>query len=161
MMIANDPPGPSDTTARGLVAWASSAFETAGVYCGHGTATPEEEAAWLVSAVCPDGDDGAPLDEARCRRGVALAERRIRERKPLAYLLKEAWFAGHAFFVDERVLVPRSPIAELIESRFSPWLRPGPVDTILEIGTGSGRIASLLTKIQNLEQRLQQLEAAG
>jgi ribosomal protein L3 glutamine methyltransferase len=114
---------------------------------GHGTDNARDEAAELVFFVARlDHAAGAaaygrPLTPARVARIEALLERRCRERMPLAYLTHRAFFAGLEFYVDERVLVPRSPIAALILERFAPWAPMRPIRRILDVGTGSGAIA--------------------
>ena len=137
----------TETTVGDLIADVADKFAAGGLAYGHGTDNPEDEAAWLVFSVAGLAwDADATVYERRVNaadraRIDKLAARRIHERRPLAYLLNQAWFAGLEFHVDERVLVPRSPIAELIHERFEPWLDSSSVRQVLDIGTGSGCIA--------------------
>lgn len=116
------------------------------LYFGHGSPEPMDEAIQLALHCL--GIPFARLEECLdrpvggnvVRRLQQLLEIRCRTRKPMAYLICKSWFAGLEFYVDERVLVPRSPIAELVEKRFSPWLT-GDVRRILDLGTGSACIA--------------------
>jgi len=122
-------------------------FGRARLWFGHGTDNAWDEAAWLAAhalgAPLPLAQSALddPVDEGSRRRIDDLYARRIKERRPAAYLVNEAWFCGLPFYVDERVLVPRSPVAELIESRFEPWIDSGSIQRVLDIGTGSGCIA--------------------
>jgi ribosomal protein L3 glutamine methyltransferase len=122
-------------------------LRAARVCFGHGTDNARDEAAELVFfAAGLDHDLGASaypkgLTARQTARIALLLQRRIRERIPLAYLTHRAFFAGLEFYVDERVLVPRSPIAELVLNRFEPWIDSRRVRRILDIGTGSGAIA--------------------
>ena len=117
-------------------------FARAKLHYGHGTHNAREEAAWLISSVL-----GFLLEQeipaGQLKKIDALAQRRIRTREPLAYLLKEAWLGEHAFYVDRRVLVPRSFIAELLRDHLSPWLPKDP-KRALDLCTGSGCLAVLL-----------------
>lgn len=134
-------------TPRQLINWVSAQFDVADLYFGHGTDNAYDEAAFLVlrSLGFPfDATDqmlDQPLRAEQKEQIVSLVNQRITTRKPVAYLLHEAWFAGLPFYVNEHVLVPRSPFTELIADRFSPWCEPQQVKTILDIGTGSGCIA--------------------
>ncbi|VAX10837.1 Ribosomal protein L3 N(5)-glutamine methyltransferase [hydrothermal vent metagenome] len=122
-------------------------LQEAGVWFGHGTDNALDEAAWLVShalGLAPDFAEEIlpnPLSEAEKDSISALLQRRVEERLPAAYLTGKAWFAGLPFYVDERVLVPRSPIAELIANEFRPWLEPERVERVLDLCTGSACIA--------------------
>ncbi len=132
---------------RDAVLLSQTYLEDAGVCFGHGTDNALDEAAWLVShalGLAPDFAEESllvPLSEADKDAVSALLQRRVDERLPAAYLTRQAWFAGLPFYVDERVLVPRSPIAELIASEFRPWLAPERVERVLDLCTGSGCIA--------------------
>jgi ribosomal protein L3 glutamine methyltransferase len=132
---------------RDLVLQTAARFEAAGLYYGHGTDNALDEAVSLVFQVLgipygtPDKELERPVAPDKIERIQWLVQERIDTRRPVAYLVNEAWFAGLPFYVDERVLIPRSPIAELIESGFAPWIDPHRVRRILEIGTGSGCIA--------------------
>ena len=133
-------------TPRELIRWGADLFERAGLAFGHGTDNALDESALLVLHVLrigyeqPDEVLDAELGDAVRRRVIELLERRVASRKPAAYLVNEAWFAGLSFYVDERVLVPRSPIAELIEAGFELWIGRQPVRNILDLCTGSGCI---------------------
>ncbi len=134
-------------TVGATIAGVARKLKAARVHFGHGTDNARDEAAEIVFfAAGLDHALGAAayprmLTAVRSARVAALLERRIAERIPLAYLTHRSFFAGLELYVDERVLVPRSPIAELILQRFSPWLKARRVQRILDVGTGSGAIA--------------------
>ena len=139
-------------TVERLIRQTAERFADAGLSYGHGTDNSTDEAAWLVFAHLGLSHDDAPEAYAHpvgadeLEGFDTLVERRIREHVPVAYLVNEAWFAGMRFYVDERVLIPRSPIAELIHARFAPWLASSGVHSIVDIGTGSGCIAIALAR---------------
>ena len=139
------------TVERGLTA-VHDYFEQHDLYYGHGTDNAWDEAVALMCAVMqfpPDVSDAVLTKSISCEQReqlVKLAQQRVEQRIPLAYLCQQAWFMGLPFYVDERVLIPRSPFAELIVNRFSPWVRADEVTRILEVGTGSGCMAIAAAK---------------
>ncbi|HYA38933.1 MAG TPA: 50S ribosomal protein L3 N(5)-glutamine methyltransferase [Candidatus Methylomirabilis sp.] len=122
-------------------------FRRAKLQFGHGTDNARDEAAWLVGHVLRTTPSrlasrlDRPVTETQAKKIERLAAERIRTRKPLAYLLREAWFAGLKFFVDERVIVPRSLTGEFIREHFQPWIDVKRVRRILDLCTGSGCMA--------------------
>ena len=129
----------SESCVEGIAAY----FDSHELYFGHGTDNSADEAYWLVRAVQGWSEEAwADSPESMdIPRVLALAHDRVEQRKPMAYLLGEAWFAGLRFSVDERVLIPRSPLAEIIEDNFEPWCRIEPGHRLLDVGTGSGCLA--------------------
>jgi ribosomal protein L3 glutamine methyltransferase len=131
----------------GAIERCARALRKARVHFGHGTADARDEAAELVffvARLAHERGAGAYTHLLTPRQSLridTLLKRRIAERIPLAYLTHRAFFAGLELYVDERVLVPRSPIAELVLNRFQPWIAARRVRSILDIGTGSGAIA--------------------
>jgi len=137
---------PDRETVGAAIERCAAALRAARVHFGHGTDNARDEAAELVFFVAGlDHSQGAsvyalPLGSRQRVRIDALLRRRVTERVPLAYLTKRGFFAGLELYVDRRVLVPRSPIAELIVNRFAPWIQAQRVHRILDLGTGSGAI---------------------
>jgi|TARA_R110000823_G_scaffold15553_7_gene50380 ribosomal protein L3 glutamine methyltransferase len=133
-------------TVRDYLRYVSSRFADSPLYFGHGTDNVWDESVQLVmrSLHLPLENNTLFLDARLTREERALIldrmQRRIDDRAPLAYLLGEAWFMGLPFHVDERVLVPRSPLGELIQGGLQPWLGNKPVGRILDLCTGSGCI---------------------
>ena len=135
------------STIRDWVRWGASRFREAGLFFGHGTDNAfDESLALVLHALHLDHDQGLAYLDARLTREekervLGYLTRRVEERVPAAYITHEAWFAGLSFYVNENVLVPRSPIAELIEQSFEPWLNDEEALRVLDLCTGSGCIA--------------------
>ena len=141
----------SFSTPRDLLRYAVTRFNAAKLFFGHGSAEAFDEAAYLVLHTLKlPLDKLEPFLDARLLPEEVLQvlnviERRVSERVPAAYITNEAWLGGYSFYVDERVLVPRSFIAELIPSHFSPWVSdPESVENVLELCTGSGCLAIMM-----------------
>ncbi len=132
---------------RDMIYLGASRFDAAELYYGHGTDNALDEAAFLAFYALqlePDFRDEVlerQLSDDEKQTIQTWFDKRIDSRKPAAYLTGEAWFAGLPFYVNEDVLVPRSPIAELIGEQFQPWVQPDKVQRILDLCTGSGCIA--------------------
>jgi ribosomal protein L3 glutamine methyltransferase len=138
---------PAPVSVRALIERGARRLRRAGVFFGHGTDNAFDESAALVFHALHLSHDAGP--KVYSKRVGADGQREVREliglrietRVPVVYLTGETWFAGLPFFVDQRVLIPRSPIAELIERAFTPWIEPKRVRRVLDLGTGSGCIA--------------------
>ena len=134
-------------TIRDLVRWGMSQFNQAGLCFAHGMPDALDEAVYLCLAslhLPPDLSDDyfdCRLTHDEKRSVLENYKTRLNKRLPAAYITREAWFAGLSFYVDERVLIPRSPIAELIQQQFSPWIDNNNVERVLDLCTGSGCIA--------------------
>jgi len=139
------------STPRDLLRYAVTRFNGAKLFFGHGSAEAFDEAAYLILHTLKlPLDKLEPFLDARLLQDeilqvLAVIERRVSERVPAAYITNEAWLGSYNFYVDERVLVPRSFIAELIPNQFSPWVAdPDSVENVLELCTGSGCLAIML-----------------
>lgn len=139
------------TTPRDLLRYAVTRFNGAKLFFGHGSAEAFDEAAYLILHTLKlPLDKLDPFLDARLLpdevlQVLAVIERRAVERLPAAYITNEAWLGTYAFYVDERVIVPRSFIAELVPQQFAPWVEdPWAVDNILELCTGSGCLAIMM-----------------
>ncbi|NBR28422.1 MAG: 50S ribosomal protein L3 N(5)-glutamine methyltransferase [Betaproteobacteria bacterium] len=143
------------TTFAALLAKATRALARANLTYGHGTLDDAEEALVLVAhalglslARVDTVPRDKPVSAAACAKAMALIAARIKTRRPAAYLTGEAWLQGLRFFVDERVIVPRSFIAELLAEKLSPWIETKhTVQRALDLCTGSGCLAILLAKV--------------
>jgi len=135
------------STIQDLIRWAFSRFEEADLFYGHGTDNAWDEAVTLIfqSLNLPPDTPDVVLQSRLTRTEKKLLcvriGKRINQKVPVAYLTNKAIFCGSEYFVDERVLIPRSPIAELIENHFEPWVDSSKVLNILDLCTGSGCIA--------------------
>jgi ribosomal protein L3 glutamine methyltransferase len=136
-------------TLRDVLRWTTSQFNAAELFYGHGNADAFNDALQLIlhslhlpATEFPELFADARLSHAEKQTIAVLVDQRINGRVPVAYLTHEAWFAGLPFYVDERVLIPRSPFAELIQDQFMPWLTdPDSVKNILDLCTGGACIA--------------------
>lgn len=134
-------------TVADALSWAEKEFTQADLYFGHGTDNAWDEAVAILIYVlqCPPNVERDVLEQAltakQSKQLLDLFNKRIKQKTPVPYLTQQAWFCGFPFFVDERVLIPRSPMAQLIDNEFRPWIDPNKVKNILDLCTGSACIA--------------------
>lgn len=127
-------------------------FENAGLFYGHGTANSWDEAALLVAHIAKlpmlmSGRLKHKYISPKTRTKIwALANLRVAKRIPMPYIIKKSYYAGKKFFVNSDVMIPRSPIAEVINAKFKPWHQPKSIGKLLDICTGSGCLAILAAK---------------
>lgn len=135
------------TTIRDFIRWGSSEFLRNELTFGHGFASAFDEARYLILHALalpydwPDDYLDTVLTPPEREQVIDILLLRVKSRQPAAYITRESWFCGLKFYVDERVLVPRSPIAELISDKFEPWVDSHRVHRILDLCSGSGCIA--------------------
>jgi ribosomal protein L3 glutamine methyltransferase len=140
-------------TIRDWLRFTVSRFEESDIFFGHGTDNSYDEAVWLILSALHLPHDtlhnflDAVITEQERKHLANLIEQRITKRTPTAYLVREAWLRGFKFYVDERVIVPRSFIAELLEDGLQPWIEyPEMVNSAADICTGSGCLGILLAE---------------
>lgn len=138
-------------TIRDLLRFAVSQFNKAGLHFGHGSANAYDEAVYLIlKTLYLPLDQLEPFLDARvtdteCSQVLEMIDRRVTDRIPVAYLTHEAWLGDFNFYVDERVIIPRSFIAELLQTQLSPWVtEPETIISALDLCTGSGCLAILM-----------------
>lgn len=133
-------------TIKDYIRWGASRFNEAKLFFGHGTDNAFDEAAYLtlhtlhLPVDAPSFYFDGHLTSIERDELLRAFKLRVDERMPAPYITHESWFAGIPFYVDERVLIPRSPIAELIEQGYAPWIEPAAVESVLDLCTGSGCI---------------------
>lgn len=155
-------------TIRDLVRWGASRFSAARLHFGHGTDNAIDEAAWLTAhALHLPSERLGEFGECRVTERereviIGLLDRRVAERRPAAYLTGRTWFAGLEFSVTDQVLIPRSPLAELILTGFSPWMDPERIGRVLDLCAGCGCIGlAVAAHLPNAEVDLTDISPAA